>query len=78
MNENNNNISSAEMAMRALTIVQMFFQNGEITQTKKTMLVGLIKHAKQTSDFSEVKSEFRKLKLGSVISEHVSEFLNAS
>lgn len=75
MTKTKETLSSSEIALRCLTIVQMFFQNEEITQQKKTKLVELIRQAKSTSDFSEVKKEFRKLKHGSVVRDHVDEFL---
>ena len=75
MINNNKTLSSSEIAMRALSIVQMFFQNEEITQSQKSKLVELIRQAKNTSDFSEVKTEFRKLKTGSVVCNHVYDFL---
>ena len=75
MINSNKTLSSSEIAMRALAIVQMFFQNEEITQNQKNRLVGLIRQAKNTSDFSVVKTEFRKLKTGSVVNNHVYDFL---
>lgn len=75
MINSNKTLSSAEIAMRALSIVQMFFQNEEITQGQRKKLVELIRQAKTTSDFSEVRKEFRKLKFASIVSEHVDDFL---
>lgn len=72
---NNKILSSSEIAMRALSLVQILFQNEEITQSQKSKLVELIRQAKNTLDFSEVNDEFRKLRFGSIVKDHIDDFL---
>lgn len=72
---NNKILSSSEIAMRALSLVQILFQNEEITQAKRNKIVSMIKETKTTSDFSEVNDEFRKLRFGSIVKDHIDDFL---